>query len=151
MSKKDALLELKPLLNKAGEFHGHLGPFLVIGVRMGLIGLRELGIAKNYRQLHVTAMVKSTVPFTCVLDGIQMTTQCTFGNQKLKVKEFSGIEAEFELENGEQNVTVAVNPATFNSIKGELVARNVSLEEVRQLALKVASISEEKLFIVKRG
>lgn len=42
MLKQDRIGELDVILKRAAEFHGHLGPFLVIGVRMGLIGLREL-------------------------------------------------------------------------------------------------------------
>jgi formylmethanofuran dehydrogenase subunit E len=30
------------LVLRAGEFHGHGGPFLVIGLRMGLRALRDL-------------------------------------------------------------------------------------------------------------
>jgi formylmethanofuran dehydrogenase subunit E len=35
--------ELASLLEKAAELYGHLGPFLAIGVRMGLIGLQKIG------------------------------------------------------------------------------------------------------------
>ncbi|UCB61543.1 MAG: formylmethanofuran dehydrogenase, partial [Candidatus Bathyarchaeota archaeon] len=36
--------ELEDVIERAMEFHGHLGPFLVIGVRMALIGMRELEV-----------------------------------------------------------------------------------------------------------
>lgn len=142
--------ELKAILDKATDFHGHLGPFLVIGVRMGLIGIRELGVKRNDEQLRVTAMTKDSTPFSCVIDGIQVATKCTIGNKKLTVKNSSGIAAKFELQNIEQ-VTVTVNPATFNKLKSQLLSKNVSSEELRELAQLVASISEEELFIVERG
>ena len=148
MLKQDRIDKLNVVLRKAEEFHGHLGPFLVLGVRMGLIGVRELG-AKGNKELRVTAMVKDSPPFSCVIDGIQVTTKCTIGNKKLRLRSSSGIEAKFELPSREQ-VTVAVNPASFDKLKNELLAENVSSEEVRKLAQLVASMPEEELFIIRR-
>jgi len=140
--------ELIHAVKRAEEFHGHLGPFLVIGVRMGLIGVRKLGVKENNEKLRVTAMLKHQVPFSCVLDGIQVATKCTIGNRKLKLIDSTGIAAEFELLHGKK-LTVAVNPTTFNRLKCSLLSENVSPEETRKLAWMVASMSEEELFIIE--
>lgn len=139
--------ELMFIVERAAEFHGHLGPFLVIGVRMGLIGLRELGIEKNDGNLRITAMLRDSVPFSCTIDGIQVTTKCTTGNQKLKLIDSPGIAAEFELQHREK-VTVAVNPTTFNRLRNRLL-EDAPPEEARKLAWMVASMPEEKLFIIE--
>jgi formylmethanofuran dehydrogenase subunit E len=141
--------ELTPTIKKAADFHGHLGPFLVIGVRIGLIGVRELEVKGNDEMLHVTAMLKYSVPFSCVVDGIQVTTKCTIGNKKLRLRSSSGIAARFELQRGEQ-VTVAVDPTAFERLKNELLSENVPPEEVRKLAYLLASMPEEELFIIRR-
>jgi formylmethanofuran dehydrogenase subunit E len=47
------LLSSKEIFEKAADFHGHLGPFLVIGVRMGLVGLKKLGLRQDDRQLSI--------------------------------------------------------------------------------------------------
>ena len=142
--------ELMPIIKKAADFHGHLGPFLVMGVRMGLIAVRELGVKGNYEELRVTVMSKYFVPFSCVIDGIQVATKCTVGNKKLRVKNSSGIAAKFELQN-RRCVSVAVNPVAFNKLKSQLLSKNVSSEELRELAQLVISMPEEELFIVGRG
>jgi len=149
MLKQDRIEKLDVILRKAEDFHGHLGPFLVLGVRMGLIGVRELGAKENAEKLRVTVMSKHSVPFSCVIDGIEVATKCTIGNKKLRVRNSSGIAANFELQNGEQ-VTVKVNPATFNKLKNKL-PENISGEELRELADLVISMPEEELFIVGRG
>jgi formylmethanofuran dehydrogenase subunit E len=141
--------ELDIILRKAEEFHGHLGPFLVLGVRMGIIGVRELRAKGNSEELRVTAMVKDSTPFSCVIDGIQVATKCTIGNKKLRLKSSSGIVAKFELSNREK-VTVAVDPTAFDRLKKELLAEKVPSEEVRKLAQFVASMPEEELFIIRR-
>lgn len=141
--------ELVPIIKKAADFHGHLGPFLVMGVRMGLIGVRELGVKGNDEKLRVTVMSKYSVPFSCVIDGIQVATKCTVGNKKLRVKNSSGIAAKFELQN-RRCVSVAVNPVAFNKLKNKLPEK-VSSEELQELAQLVISIPEEELFKVGRG
>jgi len=140
--------ELIRVINRAEGFHGHLGPFLVIGVRMGLIGIRELEVKENNDKLRITAMLRHSVPFSCVIDGIQMATKCTIGNQKLKLIDSSGIVAEFELQQREK-VTVTVNPTTFNRLKSRLLSENVSQEETQKLASMIASMPEEELFTIE--
>ena len=141
--------ELMPIIKKAADFHGHLGPFLVFGVRMGLIGVRELAVKGNEEVLRVTVMLRNSVPFSCVVDGIQVATKCTIGNRKLRLRSSSGIAARFELQRGEQ-VTVAVDPTAFERLKNELLSENVPPAEVRKLAHLLASMPEEELFIIRR-
>lgn len=140
--------KLDTILKKAAEFHGHLGPFLVIGVRMGLIGVRELKAKENDNKLRVTAMLTYHVPFSCVIDGIQVATKCTIGNQKLKLIDSPEIAAEFELQQREK-VTVTVNPTTFSRLKNRLLSENVSQEETQKLASMIASMPEEELFTIE--
>jgi formylmethanofuran dehydrogenase subunit E len=76
--------ELTSLIKKAADLHGHLGPFLVIGVRMGSLAKKILNAnAEENNEFRVTARLPLLTPFTCIIDGIQATTQCTVGNQKL--------------------------------------------------------------------
>ena len=138
--------KLETILRKAVEFHGHLGPFVVIGARMGLIGVRELGAKRNDERLRVTAWLKDSVPFSCVIDGIQVATNCTIGNKKLRLRNSSGIAARFKLRN-EKKVTVGVHPAIFERLKNKFLSENVPPEEMHKLAQIAASMPEEELFI----
>ncbi len=149
MIKQGGMEDLESILRKAEEFHGHLGPFLTLGVRMGLIGVRELRVKGNAEELRITAMLKYSVPFSCVIDGIQVATKCTIGNKRLKLKSSSGIKAKFELQNKEQ-VTVIVNPTAFARLKSKLLSEDVPPEEIRKLAHHVASMPKEELFIIRR-
>jgi formylmethanofuran dehydrogenase subunit E len=138
------------VMKEAADFHGHLGPFLVIGVRMSLIALRELRLRKNAHRLRVTATLKNCTPFSCVLDGIQVTTGCTMGNRKLRFTEDSSlIAARFALQEGSKEVSVSVNPATFQELKDRLLAEGLPPEDVRELAHSIGSMPEGELFIVR--
>jgi formylmethanofuran dehydrogenase subunit E len=71
--------DLKGLLSKAGEFHGHLCPYLAYGVMAGYIAVRELEI-KNIGMEEAIAIVEIN---NCFSDGVQVVTGCTFGNNSL--------------------------------------------------------------------
>lgn len=148
--KPKHVANLTSLMKKAEDFHGHLGPFLVFGLRIGLIGLRELGVSRNNKELRVTVMLKPyRVPFTCVIDGLQVSTNCTIGNQRLELKESPGIAVKFRLENKGKKITVSLNPVMFEKLKERLLDDEATMMDVRQLAFEVASIPEEELFIVE--
>lgn len=134
---------------KTAEFHGHRSLLLVIDVRTGFSGLRELELKKSTEKLHVTALLKYSVPVSCVLDGIQVTTGYTFGNKKLTSKNASGIAAEFRLPD-RKRVTVAVNQTFFNRLKKKLVSEKVSNHEMQDLVRLVASTPEEDSFVIER-
>ncbi len=134
------------IFEKAEDFHGHFGPFLVIGVRMGLTGLNRLNAVKD-KSLVVAASLPPHVPFSCIIDGLQVTTKCTVGNQRLSLKDSLKIQTQFETRDG-QKVVVALNQTVFEKLKSRLVNENLPEEEVRQLAWDVAAIPEDELFII---
>jgi len=140
--------ELNTQLKAATDLHGHFGPFLALGVRMGLVGLRALGAKEGDTKLRVKVMLKYALPFSCVLDGIQTSTKCTVGNKRLVWKESKQLGAVFQLKNGNRRVEVDVNPAVFQELKRKLAEKPLD-EEVRRLGFDMASRSEKELFLVR--
>jgi len=65
------------------KFHGHLGPYVTIGLRMGQVAKRELG---DYRGMSAIVYCSLVPPVRCLLDGVQMSSGCTFGKANIKVK-----------------------------------------------------------------
>lgn len=141
-------LSSKEIFEKAADFHGHLGPFLVIGVRMGLVGLRNLGVSQDVRQLLIMASLPLRVPFSCIIDGLQVTTKCTVGNRRLSIKDSAKIQAEFARNDNGQKIVVALNEAVFKKLKPQLLQETLSDKEVRELAWKIAAIPEDELFVI---
>ena len=139
--------DLTNLIEKGAEFHGHLGPFLVLGIRTGLIGLRELGAPRKFGQMNVTARLKLSVPFSCIIDGIQVVTKCTVGNRMLKLENSQrGIAVHFRLRNSDKALTVYVNPEMTKYLMRKF-SEGVSNEE---LAWQIASSPENQLFMIER-
>jgi len=141
--------DLDSIVKQAVDFHGHLGPFLVIGLRMGLIGLRELRTTRGDPELQATTLINPVVPFSCTIDGIQVSTQCTVGNGKLKLKSAQNtVSAKFQL-NREKQVVVTLKTTKFEELKKAMPKSARSYRNIR-LAREIASSPERELFKIER-
>ena len=91
---------LMVLVGRVVEFHGHFGPFLVLGVRLGVFGLGRLGVRHGEHRLNIIVGLRRKPPYSCILDGVQVSTGCTLGNGRLMVEESSKVYARFSLRVG---------------------------------------------------
>ncbi|MEM2463885.1 MAG: formylmethanofuran dehydrogenase subunit E family protein [Candidatus Bathyarchaeia archaeon] len=143
-NEKDALtLEIK----NAENLHGHLGPFLVIGVKMARLAKKILKVDRNKLwDLQVVVELPLITPYSCILDGIQAITQCTVGNRKLEVRSSDGsVVAIFKLKSQNKTLKIHVNNHVIEMLK-EKLAKGTSNED---LAWKIADTPENQLFNVE--
>jgi formylmethanofuran dehydrogenase subunit E len=140
--------ELASAIKDAEKLHGHLGAFLVIGVRMGQIAKKTLNQdAKKNDKLHAMAEIPLFPPFSCVLDGIQSSTQCTIGNQRLKVKKSQKeIAVSFKLKNSNRALKVYANQEVIESLMNK-ISKGFSNEE---LAREIVLMPETQLFKIEK-
>jgi len=135
--------DLACLLEKARDLHGHLGPFLVVGVRAGLRGLRELQARKENLDVSAKARLTYSVPYSCILDGIQVATGCTIGNRRLTYEDSSNPMILFRNKAG-RAVAVSILPEAIDELMRQL-AKDASSDEA---AYKAAAMADEELFKV---
>lgn len=64
------------------RFHGHVGPFVVLGTMIGEDAVTQQGIPP-YFGLEVVVECAAAPPFTCILDGLQLGTGATMGKKNL--------------------------------------------------------------------
>jgi len=134
-------------IKNAENLHGHLGPFLVIGVKMARLAKKILNVNKNKLwSMRIMAELPLITPFSCILDGIQAITQCTIGNRKLEVRNSDeDIVAIFRLHSQNKALKIHVNKQVVEMLKEQL-SNGVSNEE---LAWKIAVMPESQLFMVE--
>jgi formylmethanofuran dehydrogenase subunit E len=75
--------KLTRLLLRAKEFHGHICPFVALGVRMSVIAMEKLGVEEDAMASvgeDILAIVECN---NCLTDGVQVATGCTLGNNSL--------------------------------------------------------------------
>jgi len=119
--------DLRGLLEKTGELHGHFCSHSALGVKAAYLAMRELGIV-NTGMEEVVAIVETN---NCFSDGIQMVTGCSFGKNSLIYKDY-----------GKTAVTVAKRDGTAIRI-----ALNPNFEESRAERYPEANALFEKLVV----
>ena len=77
------VIKLNEELKNIEQFHGHIGPYAVIGFRMGKIAIEKLG--KNPFSKKAQVWTGEKPPMSCVIDGIQMSSGCTIGKGNLTI------------------------------------------------------------------
>jgi formylmethanofuran dehydrogenase subunit E len=75
--------DLTGLLRHAEAFHGHLCPYVSLGVKAGQYAMKYLD-RSHHGMEDVVAIVECN---NCFTDGIQAVTGCTFGNNALIFKD----------------------------------------------------------------
>jgi formylmethanofuran dehydrogenase subunit E len=137
-------MKQKPIkLADAVRFHGHLGPFLVLGLKMGEVALKKLKF-KKYFGLEVIVRGAGKKPKSCLVDGLQLSTGATLG--KGNIEKFPGKIIEVNVKNlsNGSNLTLV--------LKDELSQLLDSLKTHKQsqlFARKLYKTSAQKLFNLK--
>jgi len=117
------------------KFHGHLGPNVIFGYRMGKL-------VKSVRPKDVVANVYcgTEVPLSCLIDGIQLSSGCTMGKNNIKVVGNGELKAEFVYKDG-RVLTVSVKKDVERMLNDGITHDN---EDERSIA--AFNMSDEELF-----
>lgn len=134
----------KKLLDKLIEFHGHLGPYLVIGYRMGIIGLRETG-AKKYFGVSVEIKCPAKPPERCLVDGLQYATGATYGKANIELVEVTN-EIEVRIINPEtkKSIILSLHPDWIKKLNERL-----NKSELESFAQEIMCLNEENFFNIR--
>lgn len=139
--------EIRRLLEDARQFHGHLCGGQVVGVRMAMAGLRELGISdpKGAQRKDFVAVVET---YRCATDAIIVTTGLTPGKRSLRVMDFGKMAATFiHLHSGK---AVRVNALESSREKAAALAETMgSLEDQNNYLEALILLPEEDLLYVQ--
>nr|MDO8080105.1 formylmethanofuran dehydrogenase subunit E family protein [Candidatus Freyarchaeota archaeon] len=129
------------LLKRAVDFHGHLGPFLVLGLMMSKTAYRFL------KQISVVKVkTRFEPPRSCVLDGVQVATKCTLGNTKLSfVESQSEISGEFRGDEG--RILILCKKSFLEKLESRMKRKEHTVEEE---ALNILKINEEEIFDIRK-
>ncbi len=84
--------EVETCLSRVQDYHGGAGPWAVIGYRIGMRALKELGIPRlghDNSGLFVTHYCPMKVQYTCMADGLHAATGASIGKLNLKLEDTS--------------------------------------------------------------
>ena len=134
---------MNPTLQKIKDFHGHLGPYAVIGYRMGLAANREFGDGAFKKIARVFS--GSITPMSCMIDGIQLSSGCTMGKGNISVEEMGEPRAIFSDKEGSKSIEIALRDDVHQMIKEKMI----SWEAGDELAALVYEIPDEELLLIR--
>ena len=103
------------LLEKASAFHGHLCAGQIVGVRIAMLGLRELGITDPLGADRKKIIVFVEVS-RCAADAIMTVTGCRVGKRSFKIVDYGKVAATFMNMVTDQAIRVVLLPDVMETI-----------------------------------
>jgi formylmethanofuran dehydrogenase subunit E len=122
--------DISILLKKSASDHNHLCPRQVLGVRMGLAGLRVLGVKAPVTTKTALVIIETG---GCFADGIRVATGATVGHRTLRVEDLGKI------------------AATISDLKAGTSLRVSPKLDVRTRALDYAPAEQSRYFAQLKG
>lgn len=149
--------EIDRLVKEAAKLRGHLCLGLPLGVKMGMKGLRLLGMMEPSKREHLMIVVENN---KCPVDGIQVATGCTAGSRKLRISDYGKSAAVFY--NGLSGIgyRVTTKPdflarAIKLAVDDGIINNGEKIEEFSQLERKImmnafSKVTEDELLDAQR-
>lgn len=126
-------------LQRLSEFHGHLGPYVVVGYRMGKIARKEFP-----EKIWGFVYCGLEPPLSCIIDGIQFSSCCTLGKNNISVDSQDRAMARFH------NQINILEIELRQEIREEIEDAMGSGEE-ESLSLQLFNMEDSELFEVIEG
>lgn len=104
------------------RFHGHLGPYAVLGYKMGKIACEKLG--SDPFEKSVTVFTGTTPPISCLVDGIQLGSGCTLGKGNISIRNDLLPKAVFSNKQG-QKITISLQSKIQQEIDTKVTEDNI--------------------------
>ncbi|MCM8780407.1 MAG: formylmethanofuran dehydrogenase subunit E family protein [Candidatus Omnitrophica bacterium] len=130
-------------LKEAERFHGHVGPYLILGILAGELAINKLNF-KRYFDLEVKVSGVDKKPKSCIIDGLQLSTGATYG--KGNIYKMPGRRLGILFTERKSGRKIKLN------IKGDLIKRIYALKghfDSERLARELYKTNPLKIFDIK--
>ncbi len=147
MIKEDGtvpMCEFDTLLQESVKIHGHLCPGQVLGVKMSMLGLRQVGISDPKGKDRKSIIVYVEMD-RCATDAVQSVTGCSLGHRTMKFMDYGKMAATFLNTKTGRAVRIVAREDSRRKAK-ELFPENENKYAAQLEAYKV--MSDEELFDV---
>jgi formylmethanofuran dehydrogenase subunit E len=126
------------------RFHGHVGPWVILGYRTGRMARERLGVTA----FHIRAEVEagSRPPMSCFVDGVQLGSGCTLGKGNIRMGPGETAEARFTTDDGRH-----LHVATRDEILDRLRGPKLDDEAIVRVSEEFIAMSDETLFSTSEG
>ncbi|HTZ11819.1 MAG TPA: formylmethanofuran dehydrogenase subunit E family protein [Candidatus Margulisiibacteriota bacterium] len=129
-------------LSQGIEFHGHLGPYLVLGLLAGEFALKKLK-ANKYFGIQVAVYGAGKKPKSCFIDGLQLSTGATYGKGNIRKLNSKIIRALFRNLDNHRKVEISLKKKLINrldSLKGHATCESFARKLYKTDPLKIFNL-----------
>lgn len=129
--------DFEVLIEKAKQFHGGVCPGIVMGTRMTIAGLRELGMDPYQKNRSLLVYVEID---RCMSDAVQAITGCSLGHRNMKYYNYGKFAATF--------VDLVSKKAVRITIKETAGGRN-NEGDLKEVAKSMSCMPESELLCIE--
>lgn len=105
------------------EFHGHLGVYSIVGAKMGIRAREYFGIGTDL--LSIVSYAGSVTPFSCMSDGLQVSTGATLGQGTIRLAADSETKPQAIFMYKGKSIMLKLKPEYINQLKA-VIGKGVS-------------------------
>ena len=136
-------LEREYSVEELAKFHGHLGPFIVLGYRMGRFATEYFD--NNPFAPFATVYCSGTPPESCLVDGVQLGSGCTFGKRNIEISTSPCIEVLFRHADGR---AILLKQGPYTAREAEFAGPDKELA-IENFAEAMYFMPDAELFLVE--
>lgn len=140
----------------ANELHRHLGVFAIVGTKMGIRAKEYFNAGID--EMKIVSYAGSIPPFSCMNDGLQVSTGATVGHGLISVAADSVVRPVADFSYMGRTIRVSLKPEYGKKIASEVKELNaihglnsdIYWELIRRLAIKYwASFNRHEIFTIE--
>ncbi|MCL5098818.1 MAG: formylmethanofuran dehydrogenase subunit E family protein [Candidatus Omnitrophica bacterium] len=128
--------------------HGHVGPWNVLGWRIGQAALREFKTRWGRHELDIICYVPLQTPFTCLVDGVAVGAGNSLGRLDLRLSEvFTSAQSCVAVRRKDGKGEVLEFRPQPNYLKSII---NQPVEKLESLSRACSQMPDQELFVIRR-
>ena len=134
--------------NEIKDLHGHVGPWNVLGWRMGKAALRELNATWGQHELDIVCHIPLKTPYSCIADGLVVGTGNSIGRLDIRLAEALAMaDAHVSIRRKDGTGPVLLLKPNQKYLEKIRSAPDAQLES---LARECSELPEKELFVIEK-
>ncbi|HTY86508.1 MAG TPA: formylmethanofuran dehydrogenase subunit E family protein [Candidatus Acidoferrum sp.] len=130
------------------SLHGHVGPWNVLGWRLGKAALHELNATWGQHELDVVCYIPLRTPYSCIADGLVVGTGNSIGRLDIRLAEaltMADVHVNVRRKDG-------TGPVLLLKLNQKYLAkiRNAPDAQLEPLARECGELPEKDLFVIEK-
>ncbi len=130
------------------RMHGHVGPWNVLGWRIGKAALRELDATWGRHELDIVCYIPIATPYSCMADGLIIGTGNSLGRLDIRLAEVMSMnQIHIAVKRKDNTGDILVFKPKLDYM--ELIETR-PVDELESLSRRCVTLNEKKIFNLER-